>query len=173
MTGKDKLWALKRVRFPSEQKKKRPQEWYFKMSSSTLMIPLQDCSFHDWHLRSTFFQKLVIATLFFLMFSRLIVSGLIYFLITWVKEDNCFESCILIVIYLDILERYDQLIQGSVGDPTNLRLRAVPVYDAAITCRHSGHRYKMKVCGCVTGGAVECACEHCCSLERSHSKSRL
>lgn len=59
--------------------------------------------------------------------------------ITWVKEDNCLESRILVVVYLNILEGLDQFVQHSVGYPADLRFRTVPVDHTAITCRHRAY----------------------------------
>lgn len=76
-----------------------------------------------------------------------VANGLCYFygsILTWVKEDNSLQSCILIVVYLNILEGLNQLVQDSVGYPENLRFRAVPVYHAAITCRISAHSQRWR-----------------------------
>lgn len=59
---------------------------------------------------------------------------------TWVKEDNCLESRILVVVYLNILEGLDQFVQHSVGYPADLRFRTVPVDHTAITCRHRAYQ---------------------------------
>lgn len=60
---------------------------------------------------------------------------MLHFIITWVKEDDSLERRILIVVYLNILEGLDQLIQHSVCNPTDLWLRTVPGDHAAVTCR--------------------------------------
>ena len=87
--------------------------------------------------------------------------------ITWVKEDNSLECCILIVIYLNILKRLEQLIQHSIGYPAYLWFRTVSMYHTAITCRQrkywsvavfNGVERERKVCGCVWGGVFMCAC---------------
>lgn len=63
-------------------------------------------------------------------------SGEMTFFVTWVKEDNGLERRILVVVYLNILEGLDQLVQHSVGHPTDLRFRTVPVDHTAVTCGH-------------------------------------
>lgn len=60
-----------------------------------------------------------------------------FLFITWVKKDNSLECCKLVVIYLYFLEGPHQLIQDSVGYPTDLWFRTVSVDHTAITCRDS------------------------------------
>lgn len=58
--------------------------------------------------------------------------SLFLFLITRVKENNRLERCILVVVYLNILEGLDQLVQHSVGYLVHLLLGTVPVDHAAV-----------------------------------------
>lgn len=70
-----------------------------------------------------------------------------YFSITWIKEDNSLERCILVVVYLNILKGLNQLIQHPVSYPTYLCNRTVSVDRTVITCRQN----RALVSGCVEG----------------------
>lgn len=61
---------------------------------------------------------------------------------TWVEEDDGLQRCVLVLVYLDVLEGLHQLVQDPVGDPENLRFGAVPVDHAAVPCRIGARRQR-------------------------------
>lgn len=56
---------------------------------------------------------------------------------TWVEEDDGLQRRVLVLIDLNVVEGLNQLIQHSVADSAELRLRTVPVDHAAVACRHT------------------------------------
>lgn len=49
-----------------------------------------------------------------------------YLVVTWIKEYNGLQAGIFIIIYLELLERKDQLIKDPYCYPTHFQLGAIP-----------------------------------------------
>jgi len=59
-------------------------------------------------------------------------------LLTWVKEDDGFQTSVLVVVDLELLEGDHQLVQDPHRHPAHLQLRAVPGDDVVIPCGRDG-----------------------------------
>lgn len=75
---------------------------------------------------------------------------------TWVKEDDGFQAGILIVIYLQLLEGQDQLVQDADGHTVHLhQLGAVPWDDVVISFRQAAQRSSPFHCSSLIWGDKE------------------
>jgi hypothetical protein len=52
---------------------------------------------------------------------------------TWVKKHNGLQARVLVVIYLDLLEGSNQLIENSVGYTTDFNFTAVAVNNIVVS----------------------------------------